>query len=139
MSEDKLILIIDDDILDIKIMLRALKDTNFTCRTYVVNNGKEALEYLVDKQNEKPWLIFSDINMPIMNGVEFLNEKLKYKHLVKIPVIIFTTSNTEVDRNNCLKAGASGYMVKPIEHDNFKKLINSVKVYWQKSEYYPNS
>lgn len=138
-EENRLILIIDDDKLDIKVMLRALSETNFNCRTYIVKNGSEGLDYLINTQNEKPWLIFCDMNMPIMNGVEFLNEKLKHKDLIKIPVIIFTTSNREEDRKRCLEAGASGFMIKPIEHNKFKELILSVKDYWQKSEHSSNS
>jgi len=134
MYKPPLILIVDDDILDTKILLRSLSDTNFNCRTYITRNGKEALEYLNNIGNEKPWLIFTDISMPIMDGIQFLKERMKHKDLRSIPTIVLTTSSESEDKEDCFKSGVSGYMVKPIDYKEFKEIIISIKNYWLKSE-----
>lgn len=132
MNKPPLILIVDDDFLDTKVLLRSFSDTNFICRTHITRNGKEALEYLNNTGNEKPWLIFTDINMPIMDGVEFLKERMKYKDFRSIPTIVFTTSSQ--DKESCFKLGISGYMVKPINYSEFKEIVISIKNYWLMSK-----
>jgi len=134
MDKNSLILIVEDDKLDAKILLKGLAETEYCCSTHIARNGKEALDYLSDDSNKKPSLIFLDINMPVMNGIEFLSERNKNANLTRIPTIIFTTSNKKEDKDDCYNAGIAGYMIKPIEYSEFKDLLLVVKNYWNRSK-----
>lgn len=126
MCIDPLILIIDDDSLDAKVIKRAISDTNISCRTHITRNGVEALNYLTNAEKEKPRLIFTDINMPKMDGIEFLNERKKVEYLNKIPTVVLTSSIEKTDEIKCFEAGIAKYIIKPMLYNKFKDMINSI-------------
>ena len=134
MRSDKPILIIDDDLVDAMTIKRAFKDIDVTNRIDLVGNGEEALEFLRDEENEKPCLIFLDLNMPKMSGIELLRIIRKDENLNMIPVIILTTSKDEHDKINSFKLGVAGYMVKPVDYIKFIDVIKTIKDYWTYSE-----
>jgi CheY-like chemotaxis protein len=134
MRSDKPILIIDDDLVDAMTIKRAFKDIDVTNRIDLVGNGEEALEFLRDEENEKPCLIFLDLNMPKMSGIELLRIIRKDENLNIIPVIILTTSKDEHDKINSFKLGVAGYMVKPVDYIKFIDVIKTIKDYWTYSE-----
>ena len=134
MRNDKPILIIDDDLVDAMTIKRAFKDINVTNRIDLVGNGEEALEFLRNEENEKPSLIFLDLNMPKMNGVEFLRILRQDDQLNVIPVIILTTSKDEHDKIDSFKLGIAGYIVKPVDYLQFVEVIKTIKDYWTFSE-----
>ncbi|MCK4907435.1 MAG: response regulator [Spirochaetes bacterium] len=134
MRSKKPILLIEDDKVDAMTMKRALKEINVTNRLEIRNNGEEAFEYLKNNENEMPCIILLDLNMPKMNGFEFL-EKIKDNAAVKqIPVIVLTTSQEEQDRINSFDAGASGYMIKPVDYKQFVEVMKAIDMYWSLSE-----
>ncbi len=134
MRSDKPILIIDDDLVDAMTIKRAFKDIDVTNRIDLVGNGEEALEFLRDEENEKPCLIFLDLNMPKMSGIELLRIIRKDENLNMIPVIILTTSKDEHDKIVSFKLGIAGYMVKPVDYMKFIDVIKTIKDYWTYSE-----
>ncbi len=134
MRNDKPILIIDDDLVDAMTIKRAFKDINVTNRIDLVGNGEQALEFLRNDDNEKPALIFLDLNMPKMNGIEFLRILRQDDQLNMIPVIILTTSKDEHDKVDSFKLGIAGYIVKPVDYMQFVEVIKTVKDYWTFSE-----
>lgn len=134
LGKDKLILVVDDDKLDTKVLLKGLKEVDFQCDARVVRNGKEALEYLLNKDNKRPCLIFLDINMPIMNGIEFLHERYTNKTLLSIPTIVFTTSKKKEDKSDCYSEGISGYIIKQNDYSEFKESLKILKEYWELNE-----
>jgi CheY-like chemotaxis protein len=131
---DKPILIIDDDLVDAMTIKRAFKDIDVTNRIDLVGNGEEALEFLRNEANEKPALIFLDLNMPKMNGIEFLRILRQDDQLNMIPVIILTTSKDEHDKVDSFKLGIAGYIVKPVDYMQFVEVIKTIKDYWTFSE-----
>ena len=134
MRSDKPILIIDDDLVDAMTIKRAFKDIDVANRIDLVGNGEEALEFLRDEENEKPCLIFLDLNMPKMSGIELLRIIRKDENLNMIPVIILTTSKDEHDKINLFKLGIAGYMVKPVDYMKFVDVMETIKNYWTYSE-----
>ncbi|MBO9202848.1 MULTISPECIES: response regulator [Niastella] len=125
MKEEKVIMLIDDDMDDRFLFSRAakLKKPEITCVT--ADGGKEALE-LLDKMPQLPQVIFLDINMPGMNGWEFLSQFKKNDHFKNIPILIYSTSSNEKDITTAETAGASGYCVKPLDFDGLHTILNFV-------------
>lgn len=119
------ILLVEDDYLDIMNVERELKKINIEHPIHVARNGREALNMLRGEGTEKispaPSVILLDINMPKMNGLEFLEELRREPEFSHIPVFIMTTSNEETDRMAAQRLNVSGYIVKPLTFDTFEK------------------
>jgi CheY-like chemotaxis protein len=124
------ILLVEDDYLDIMNVERELNKINVTHDILVARNGREALNMLrgVDatKITPPPSIILLDINMPKMNGLEFLAELRREPEFSHIPVFIMTTSNEETDRFAAQKLNVAGYIVKPLTFDSFEKSHSSL-------------
>ena len=95
MRNSKPVLLVEDDNVDAMTVKRAFKDLKIVNSLIHKSNGENALEYLRDEGDEKPCVILLDLNMPKMNGAEFLKTVKADKTLKKIPVVILTTSNSE--------------------------------------------
>jgi CheY-like chemotaxis protein len=134
MRNKKSILLLEDDQVDVMTVKRALKEINVTSPLQVVSNGEDALELLKDESNEKPGIILLDINMPRMNGIEFLREIRKDNNLKSIPVIILTTSKEEQDKMESFNLGIGGYMIKPVDYRKFVDMMKTIDWYWSLSE-----
>lgn len=124
------ILLVEDDYLDIMNVERELKKIGITYPIHVARNGREALEMLrgtgVEKISPVPSVILLDINMPKMNGLEFLAELRTEPEFSHIPVFIMTTSNEETDRMAAQKLHVAGYIVKPMSFENFDNSHSSL-------------
>ena len=133
MNEQKTILVVEDDEVDVMTIKRAMKEIHVTNPVTVKWNGEEALEYL---QGEKdlPGIILLDLNMPRMNGVEFLKHMRADERLKPIPVIVLTTSREEQDRVSSFNLGVAGYMIKPVDYLQFVEVIRAINLYWTLSE-----
>ena len=134
MTTLKSILLIEDDIVDMMSVKRALKDINVTNPLYHVENGEEALEFLRDKEKPKPTIILLDLNMPKMGGIEFLSIMKKDEAIKRIPVVILTTSRAEYDKIQSYNLGVAGYMIKPVDYRQFMEVIRAMCMYWTLSE-----
>ena len=134
MRSSKPILLVEDDRVDTMTVKRALKDLKVTNQLICTINGEEALEYLRNDSNKKPCVILLDLNMPKMNGVEFLRIAKADKELKKIPVVVLTTSEEEQDVVESFDLGVAGYIVKPTNYKKFVEAIRAVDLYWTLSE-----
>lgn len=134
MIAEKSILLVEDDLVDMMSVKRALRDLNVTNPLYHVENGEEALEFLRDEKNPVPAIILLDINMPKMNGLEFLEIAKKDEKLRLIPVIVLTTSRAEIDKFSSFNLGVAGYMIKPVDYQQFVEVMRAISVYWTISE-----
>ncbi len=123
-QNSKPILLIEDNHLDAMTAERTLKDLKVTNQMVQMANGEEALEYLRTKRDKKPCLIILDLNMPKMNGLEFLKVAKADNALKKIPVVVLTTSSEQQDIVESFKLGVAGYIVKPID---YKKLVDAIR------------
>jgi len=128
-------LLVEDDDVDVMTVKRALKDLKVTNSLVRTTNGEEALEYLrTEKSNKKPCVILLDLNMPKMNGVEFLKVAKADDELKKIPVVVLTTSKDEQDIVESFKLSVAGYMVKSVNYKKFVEAIRAIDLYWTFSE-----
>lgn len=114
------ILLVEDDNLDVIDMQRTLDKMSILHKTRVARNGEEALEILrhLNGNDAMPDIVLLDINMPKMNGIEFLHEVRKNESWKDLKVFIITTSDERVDREATKKLGVSGYIVKPLKLNN---------------------
>jgi len=122
MISNRKILMVDDDIDDQLLFAEALNEVLPFVSYEIVGNGVEAFSYL-ESTLELPSLIFMDLNMPMMNGLQFLakfRENERYKH---IPVIVFTTSCSLIDQEVTKRLGARLYITKPSDFNTFKSRI----------------
>jgi CheY-like chemotaxis protein len=134
MKGKKPILLIEDDRVDQITVKRALKDINVTNLLITVGNGEEALEFLRNEKNEKPGIILLDLNMPKMNGIEFLKVAKQDNSLKRIPVVVLTTSKQDQDKIESFNLGVAGYMIKPVDYLQFVEVIRTINMYWTLSE-----
>lgn len=125
----KPILLVEDDNVDAMAVKRALKELRVQNEVVHTTDGKRALEYLKTRGNTPPCVIFLDLNMPEMNGIEFLQNIKADGTLKKIPVVMLAASNEEKNIVETFNLGVAGYIFKPVDAkklDEFKP----VKMYW---------
>ena len=134
MKSNKPIMLVEDDKVDSMTVKRALKEINVSNSLITAENGEQALEYLRDDTNTLPCIILLDLNMPRMNGIEFLHSAKQDERLKKIPVVVLTTSKEERDRMNSFNLGVAGYMIKPVDYKQFVDVIRTINIYWTLSE-----
>lgn len=128
------LLLIDDDQSDVYLAKRALKKCRTAVDVQVARNGEEALSLLRQEgahhEARRPDLIFLDLNMPRMNGHEFLKEIKADDDLKSIPTIVMSMSESHVDMQESYRLQASAYIAKPIELEAFAEVIRSVEDHW---------
>lgn len=134
MRSHKPILLVEDDEVDQMTVQRALKEIRVTNRLDIVGNGEEALAHLRDNAADPPGIILLDINMPRMNGIEFLQAIKKVPDLKRIPVVMLTTSQQEQDKMHSFDLGVAGYMLKPVDYKQFVEVVRAIDLYWTLSE-----
>lgn len=131
------ILLVEDNVHDAELAMRALKKQNIANNLFHLKDGAAALEFLFGTGDfegrntaNKPKVILLDLKMPKVNGIEVL-EKIKSNPLTSdIPVVILTSSKENPDIKKCYSLGANSYIVKPVEFDNFSKAVAEVGLYW---------
>ena len=138
MRSTKPILLVEDDSVDVMTVKRAFKELEVTNPLVSTGDGEEALEYLQNETATKPCVILLDLNMPRMSGIEFMKIAKADESLKTIPIIVFTTSNTEQDIAKSFELGAAGYMVKSVDYSKFIETIKTIDSYWSLSQLPPN-
>lgn len=138
------ILLVEDSQVDAHLTRAALEENRFAVSMHHVTDGIEALEYLRQQGQTfadglRPDLILLDLNMPRMNGREFLTAMKADPNLSDIPVVILTTSDVEQDVIASYKLGAAGYVTKPVDLEQFIHAINQLGNYWFKLVRVPHS
>jgi CheY-like chemotaxis protein len=124
------ILLVEDDDVDVLITRRAFSELKVTNELVHKVDGRDALEYLRDKSSSMPCVILLDLNMPRMNGFEFLKIVKADDVLKKIPVVVLTTSTDGQDVIDSFNLGIAGYVVKPVNYMEFVDAIRTLHTYW---------
>lgn len=128
------ILLVEDDEVDIMNVQRAFKKNNINNPLYIARNGLEALKMLRDSIVPLPQIVILDINMPQMNGIEFLQEVRKDEELKHISVFVMTTSNDDSDKLNAYNLNVAGYILKPLSFEKFIASVATLNNYWKLCE-----
>ena len=130
----KPVLLLEDDNVDAMTVKRALKDLEVKNPLVRVLNGEQALDYLQDEANPEPCVILLDLNMPKMNGIEFLKIVKADARLKCIPIVVLTTSRADQDKFDCFDHSVAGYIVKPADYNGFLDAMKILNLYWTLSE-----
>ena len=128
------ILLIEDDPLDVISVQRSLNKLDRECELFTAFNGIEGLTFLKTRLNRKeslPEVILLDLNMPKMNGIEFLRQLRDDKRMDTIKVFVMTTSAEEKDRKSALELSVSGYIIKPLNFTDNNKRTDSMDAFVQ--------
>ncbi len=123
------ILFIEDDAIEQMKFNRVLETINSNHHIIGAKHGEEALAIL-SNQKDFPDIIILDLNMPKMDGIEFLSILKSDENLKYIPIIILTTSNNGKDILECYKIGISGYVLKPLKYEDYVDRIHNLLNYW---------
>ncbi|MFX1254574.1 MAG: response regulator [Promethearchaeota archaeon] len=134
MSKNKPILFVEDDHVDAMAAKRAFKEIKVPNEVIIVSTGEEALSLLKDEKTQKPGIVFLDLNMPRMNGLELLKIIKQDEVLKTIPVVVLTTSDEKRDIVESFSWSVAGYMVKPMEYAKFVEVLRIITRYWTLSK-----
>ncbi len=135
LDSNRPILLVEDDEVDVMTVKRAVKHLSISNPLHHAGDGEEALEYLEANQDKIPSIIILDINMPRMNGIEFLKIIKEDTRFKRIPVVVLTTSKEQQDRYETFNLSVAGYMLKPVDYDQFIEIMDTIKKYWSLSEF----
>ena len=133
MDKKLTILLIEDDMIELMKFNRTMSRLGLKHSITESKNGEEALRFL-NSNEQLPDIILLDLNMPKMNGVEFLSILKEDSELKYIPTIILSTSNNRKDMLDCYKIGVAGYIVKPLKFDDYIESIKRLLEYWSSNE-----
>ena len=125
------ILLVEDDQVDVMNVKRAFEKNRIANPLFVAADGLEGLQKL--RSGEMPRerrLVLLDLNMPRMNGLEFLRELRKDPALHHTAVVVLTTSNDEKDKINAYDLNVAGYLLKPVTFVNFVEVMAALNKYW---------
>ena len=128
------IVLVDDDELDVMNVQRAFEKAKIDAHLFVAANGYEALDLLRSGQVPRRKIILLDLNMPRMNGIEFLEKLRADPELKSIPVVVLTTSADERDREAAYQHCISGYMIKPTSFQASIDFVGALARYWSHVE-----
>ena len=131
MSHQLNILLVEDDEVDVMNVKRAFTKHNITNPLFVAGDGLEALEVL--RSNDFPLgrrIVLLDLNMPRMNGIEFLREVRNDPQLAATPIVVLTTSNDDRDKIDAYNLNVAGYLLKPVTFESFCDLMVTLNKYW---------
>jgi CheY-like chemotaxis protein len=130
------ILLVEDDMVDVMNVRRAFERNKIINPLHVAQNGVEALQALrSEKVPADRRLVLLDLNMPRMNGIEFLRHVRSDPDLNLIPVVVLTTSTDEKDKLEAYNLNVAGYLVKPVTFVDFVELMATLNKYWSLVEY----
>ncbi|MBI3252739.1 MAG: response regulator [Candidatus Omnitrophica bacterium] len=128
------VLLVEDDLGDVELVKQSLKRSKLHVDLDCVIDGQECLDYLrrVGKYKDasKPDLILLDLNMPKKDGRQVLLEIKADPPLRRIPVVVLTTSESDVDILKSYDLGANCYVTKPVDFHQFSKIVNEIAEFW---------
>jgi CheY-like chemotaxis protein len=131
------ILLVEDNPNDVELTLMALKENNLANHIHVVRDGEEAIEFVFGTGRYSgrdmsiiPKVILLDLKLPKVDGIEVLRKIRSDERTKIIPVVVLTSSREERDIVETYKLGVNSYIVKPVQFENFVKVIKDLGLYW---------
>jgi len=130
------IFLVEDDDVDVMNVKRAFEQNNIRNPLFVAHDGVEALEKLRSREiPQERRVVLLDLNMPRMNGIEFLREVRNDPALCSMTVVVLTTSKNEQDKIDAYNLNVAGYLVKPVTFANFCEVMVTLNKYWSLVEF----
>jgi CheY-like chemotaxis protein len=134
--EAKKILLAEDSCNDVELTLAALEEHNLANEVVVASDGVEALDYLhrrgkfADRPDGPPMVVFLDLKMPKVDGLEVLRQIRGDAELKSIPVVILTSSREDQDLIESYRLGVNAYVVKPVDFEKFVETVKQLGLFW---------
>ena len=140
------ILLVEDNPNDAELAMLAIRQAKFTGRIAHVDDGVKALDYLfgtgayADRAGASPpRVVFLDLKLPRVDGIEVLRRLKNAEHLRRIPVVMLTSSQELSDVDECYRLGVNSYVVKPVNFDEYQAMISALVGYWTRLNQAPMS
>jgi CheY-like chemotaxis protein len=140
------ILLVEDNEDHAELTLKALENGNLLNKVYWVKDGEEALDFLQHRKQyadlaeaPRPGLVLLDIKLPKIDGHEVLRRIKGDEDLKTIPIVMLSTSDRKEEVESCYRAGANGFVTKPVKFAAFVECIKAVKLYWMIANRLPES
>jgi CheY-like chemotaxis protein len=137
MAEDPVILLVEDNVGDEELTLRALKKSNVANKVVVMRDGSAALDYLFAKgkyaardPEEVPQVVLLDLKLPKLGGLDVLRAIRADERTKLLPVVILTSSKEDRDLATGYELGANSYIVKPVDFTQFADAVRQLGIYW---------
>ena len=132
MESKRDILLVEDDPNDIDLVRRVLRRLGFESRLEVCVDGAEAMQVLENRvaRGALPRVVLLDLKLPGLSGVEVLRRIRSIESLVALPVVVLTSSMLGSDVDACYEIGANSYVVKPVDPDEFRRVVETLGIYW---------
>ena len=137
MSEASEVLLVEDNLLDAELTIRALKKKNLTNKLVHVVDGQEALDYLFGTgkyagrdTSLRPRVMLLDLKLPKVDGIEVLRQVRQHPDTKTLPVVVLTSSCEQRDLVESYNLGANSYIVKPVEFEKFAQAVSDLGLYW---------
>lgn len=131
------ILLVEDNMHDAELAIRALKKSNLVNNLVHLKDGAEALDFIFAEGNYKdrsmentPRVILLDLKMPKVSGIEVIKKLKSDERTRKIPIVVLTSSKEDPDIKTCYELGVNSYVVKPVDFEAFVKAVNELGLYW---------
>jgi CheY-like chemotaxis protein len=128
------IFMVEDNPVDVLVTREALKDVALSCRLHVVEDGQEAIDFLLRRGRHStaivPDLVLLDLNLPRKSGIEILDEIRRHRALRDLPVVVFTTSNADSDASASYDLRANAFVTKPSDFEEFCRTVRAIVEFW---------
>jgi CheY-like chemotaxis protein len=128
------VLVVEDDKIAQLGIKKILSSSDLSVELVLAENGKEGVDYFDKAEAAGTDFVLLDLNMPVMNGFEFLETIRNNEKLKDLPVVVHTTSDNIEDLNKCRALGISGYFVKHIDYTVYKSNLQNIVNYWAESK-----
>ena len=137
------ILLVEDDLLQVRLTIEAVNRGAFRHRLTAVRDGQEALDFLfrrgVFRQAPRPDLVLLDLRLPKMDGLDVLAEIKRDEEIRHIPVVVMTSSEDDQDRKLCESHEVEAYMTKPVNLNKFLIVVTQLRRYWREDMVLPQA
>jgi CheY-like chemotaxis protein len=137
------ILVVEDDLLQARLTMEAIRRSDFQQRTSLVPDGQQALDFLFQRgvfsRAPQPDLILLDLRLPTIDGLEVLSEIRADEELKSVPVVIMTSSQDESDRLACEEHAVEAYLPKPLDLTKFLTLLQDLRRFWHRGMILPQA
>lgn len=131
------ILLVEDNVGDAEMTIRALRKNNLANNLMHVKDGAQALDFIFAQgeyanraHKNLPKIVVLDLKMPKVNGIEVLRRIKADERTRRMPVVVLTSSKEDPDVAECYRLGVNSYVVKPVEFDEFFKAVSDLGLYW---------
>lgn len=129
------VLVVEDNPADLEFTLRGLRTLGYVTAIDVARDGEEALDYLLRRgehqhREASPRLVLLDLKLPRVDGIEVVRTVRREPHLAIVPIVVLSSSKEPKDVQDCLAAGANGYVVKPVDYQLLREALAHIAEYW---------